>query len=1684
MAPSANPIQVMGGAVDVTTDSTTSFRLPGPTPVVAPPSSVPMEPRVRASRDLLAALKVELDQHPKPMRAGRLYFETGRLHESPHGEFKEAAEAFLKAHALLGDHLPSIRGARPTLLALGRAQETLPLFDAELRLTPEPEQKAQILYDKAGVLEDLLGQKKEAREVLEIAAELGKSDATRVKSIERAESLARAWEPLGRALERESNAIKDDPRHRSALIGARARLLEAHRGDPATAVELYKSAADGDPQSSSALHALKRLHYGHQRWRDLITVLEREAELAADPGVRALSYYRMGRLWLDRLGNVDDALGAMERAAREGGSDPMILEELARLYELAGRHADLALVLERLAERGSSPADQLACFLRIGELYETRLSDDSKAIVWYERARAVDRCYIPVLQALSELYTQKSEFEKLVEVHIGEAEGTTDPARRAAAYARVAELYETNLGRPEQAMVHHARALGVQPGYASSFKALVRLLTQAQKYPELVELYERAVDQATDPEGKVLYLYKIGRLYEDALSSPAQALVAYRRILEIAPHEVAAVHSLQRSAERAGLFKDLIAALELEADRVPDKRRKLELYHRAGEVAETDLKDDSLAINMFKRLIEIDKTFAPAYASLGRLYYKAGRWEELIDTYKSELRLLPKGPTLSALQLKMGQLQEERLGHDEDALGSYRRAVEADPSHRAAVRALERKLEQKGVWDELVRVLEAELGTLEEPKLKARTLLRIGEVCENRLRAPEKALLSYEQALALDAELAPARDGRIRLLTEARDYRRLVEELEHEASAQRDGRLATWALLRAGEVYRDDLGDPHKAVRAFEAVLERDPSHVEALLALEPLYAERGAWDLLANVYAAEARVLSDKAARVGALRELGRLQQSGKVTTPDHGRQAFGAILQLMPGDTGALFALERIALVDGDAALLAHVDSNLAAALSDPISIATHETRLGELLEAAGDPQALDVFRAALARDAEGIGAARGLSRIAERSGDPALLGEAAEREARVLLDVGRAASGLVQAGERLWGGGDFERATQAFARALEIDPDHEQATARIAELLLSRNEVDRLLALLTRAAGAAKKTERAAALWTSVADLHATRKHDLAAALAVLQRAQTLHPKHVPILVKLADLYASDGQWSEAVERLKQALAGKPDAQTAVEANFRLGSIIDEHLDDPARALTHLDAVLNSEPNHRGALERLAMIQARRGQFDQAAETAQRLVRMSPEIKARVSALTLLGRVERQRGQFEAAAHAYEQAVAVIGVEGTAAQEFRELVSTPRPGDNPTFTRYLAALVRYIESTTAPPAAAFVEVARTLSERMNQPDQALSWLERGLNVHSSDIDLRSDLAQRLLRVGQHQRAVAELERVVSADPSREGAWRQLAEGLQRLQRSGDGSVGVAPLVALGFANDLERATWSTRVARTAAALPGSFGSGELSSISPRTGDDPAVRLIAALGDIASKLYPPELERWNVTSRDRLSAKSGHPTRALADRLAAVFGLGDYELYVHRAHAGLVELELTDPISVLVPVSVTSMSEAEQAFLLGRALAMAARGLAAVDRLPPSSLGVLLAAGARLIEPNFSAGEHDEEFLSVQSRKLSKALPWLGRGPIEDAARAYAQAPLRDLGDWTLSVKVAAARAAAILADDLPSSVALVRKLEGDLSGATGTALAQGARISHDLVRFWISEAAFVLRRRLGLA
>lgn len=1622
-----------------------------------------------------------------PAARARIQFECGRLCESVLGRSEEAIAHYRKALTDNPSHVPSIRALRRLLLSRGEYGSAVSLYDAQIAATRSPSARSALLAEKARLLEDRLGQRRESREAFAAALELNPGDAALLKAVARAELGARAWDALDKTVEHSAATVKNDARHRAALLVERARLAESRRRNQAQAAELYQAALDADPRSDSAVHALKRLHYSHQRWRDLVGVLEREAEQVADPDARAMALYRVGRVEIDKLGNLEQGTHALERALGIAKDDRLILEALMRAYEAAQNHAALTNVLLRLADLARTDAERIAYLSRGAQIFEDQLGDDQTAVAWYEKALSFDRAHAPALAALSRLYGRTQSWESLLAICAGEAEAARDPLRRASAHARMAEILEKELQKPELALSHHARALGIVPGYAASFKALTRLYTSGRRYPELVELYERAVDLAHDAETKITYLFKIGRVHEDALGDPSAALTAYRRILGIDAGHLGAVHAAQRAAERGGLYRELTEMLELEAKLVRDPKERLMLLHRAGEVAEHDLNDDAIALGLQRRVLELDPKFQPALASLGRLYFRAGRWEDLVHVYQAELSSLPRGVESARLDYKIGEIYEHRIAKDDLALGAYRRALEADPQHLPARRALERKLTDKNRFEEIAKLIEGELATESDPKAIARAALRLGEVLELRMNAPDKALAAYERALGAAPEFRPARDARVRLLSEAKDWERLVSELLKEAATSADPHLSIAAMLRAGEVYQTELNSPQKAIECFESVLEKDPGHVEALFALEALYFERAQWEPLAKVYATEARVLSEPSARVAALSELGRLEETKGVGSEDERKAAYFAMLQLEPNDAAALSALERIALESGDAALLANVDAKLADLAEDPEVKAAHLTRLAETLERSADPSALEVLRSAIAADPDSLSAARGITRLAEQSGEPRLLEEASAHESRVTGDTEVAARLLVRSAIVRADRGDVDGALGLLRRTLEQNPDFEAAAAKLYELLTARGAVDELIGLLTNAANSASVPGRVAALWIMVSDLYAERKQDVPAAVAALRRAQNLVPGHAGTLVKLADLYASDRQWAEAVERLKQALGHATSDELKVDIQLRLAAILQDELGDSERALQSLNAALALDAGSREALSRLARLELARGRGDQAAELAARLVRVSPELEERVEALTLLGDLERTRGQQAAAVQAYEQAVALCGLQGEAAARFRSLTADQAKGrEPPSYARYAAALRQYAEQHPTPGpelTAIYVELGRVLADDMGQAEQAALALEKGIAQSPADSDLAITYAQRLLEAQRFTEAAAAYRRALSIDVFRPEAFRGLGEAWRGLGRTAEAACAVGAVVALDSGNDWERASLSSRVVRAAQQAPGSLDGGELASIDVNPAQSTATALLAALGDTVGKVFPPELERFGLSVRDKLSSKSGHPLRAIAERVATVFAVEDFELYVHRAHAGAVQLELTDPVSVLVPASVSGLPEPAQVFALARAFASMARGLAAVERLNGAELRLLLAAAARGADGSFGRGTASEEELSMLQRRVAKAMPWLGRGAIEEAARAYVSAPPADIEEWRLAARMTSTRAAAIVCDDIVAAADFLRRTEGELSGAEGDALFAGQRLLGDMLGFWVSDAAFAMKRRLGM-
>jgi tetratricopeptide (TPR) repeat protein len=1644
---------------------------------VGPPPRVELG---EAARWLVTVAEHELAQHPDPARAARLHFEVARVLPDP----LKALDHYLKAIDSNAQHLPSIRAARRLWLELGDVKAAVALFDREIELVADARDKARLWFAKGRALEDAGGDLEAARACYRRAVQLDATSPTYFGALGQSEHAVQAWEELDGARAGGANAVVDS-RHRAALLVGRARLHETRLGRIESATDLYKQAWELDANSSAARQALKRLFYVQERWRDLIAVLEREAAQTRDPAVRTHALFAIGRVQSERLGDRAEAVRALARAMQSAPSDRLVLECLARLYEAAGEQKSLAHTLAHAVEPTTEPAERVALLCRIGAIYERRLHDDEQARRWYESALGVDAGHAAAINALDGIYVRARAWEALIVMHLAAAEAIADSTRRAAAHARIAAVFEDHVAQPEEAMRHHARALSLDPTLEGSFKALARLYAEHGRHRQLIELYERGIERASERDVRCALLLKIGLLHEDALRDPAQAMHAYERVLIEQPDHLAALHALQRSAERAGRHADLCDALEREAGLTDDPRRKTALLQRAGDVLADKICDREAAVLMLRRVLELDPSHAQALASLAKLYQATGRYEALRDIYERELGILPKGPRQLVLLQQLGELCEKELGDDDQAQGYYRRAIAQDPSFGPALRALSYQLLRKQDYKGLVGVLQSELIGEQPPEAFAPRAYRLGEVYEMHLEDYKRAAVAYEQALEAMPDYRPAIEalGRVRVLLG--DFARQAKELVVDARRLQDSALAIDALLRAGEIYADILGAPGEAIAAYGMVRSIQRDNLPALLALEPLLREAGRYEELLEVYATLAGVLGEPRARVAALEELARLHETHVPRDNDGDlRRAYHAILSIDGSHIGALEGLERVALKAGDAALLCDVDARFARALSDPALVAAHQCRLGDALVAGNPAAALAAYKAALEHEPHSYAAIRGLGAAARACGDTPTLIDALRREAAFCSDGALAAEALVQSAKlRLVELGDPKGAIDDAERALERWPDHEHAARTLGDLLREARQIDRLITLLSRAAGGAKESARVGSLWRVVARLYADDKADIGAALAALDRLSG-EQANDPVTLKLrGDLYVRNKQWNEAIGAYERALAGANARDLRLAIHLELSRLHTKRTGNLPLALEHLRAVVKLDGNHREALLAMFEIYGTLADHDGARVTAQKLLKVAATPAEQAWAWLQLGRVELRAGRVRQAADALHNAVAIEGPHGDAAADYKKLL-----GDDEPWSRYVEALsehlkrVRSGELQNSRLRDVYAAVARIQHEVLLQVDDAVRTLRAGLEA-TGDPELHMELAERLAQVGRADEAVIEYRSLIHVDPTNPRTWRGLARTFHETGRKLESGLALAPVALLGDATEIELGMSRQRRVHAGYAQPDSFNPEALMRISAgdRWQEPRIAALLASIGEALAKVYPPDFERYGVAQRDRLRPE--HATRQLCDRLARCFGVIEFDVYLHKGPVADVVAELSQPAAIMVPQFVADLPEEQQVFMLARAFATLSRDLHAAVTLGRRELTRVVIAALRTLAPAFGVGLFGEEDLNALNKKLVKALSRRNRKALEVAGAQYFGEPPIDLDTWSRTIELSSARAAAILCNDLGAVLSVFRQTGVVPARAEGAALVHNSPILGDLLRFWPSPEAFELRRAAGI-
>jgi hypothetical protein len=341
-----------------------------------------------------------------------------------------------------------------------------------------------------------------------------------------------------------------------------------------------------------------------------------------------------------------------------------------------------------------------------------------------------------------------------------------------------------------------------------------------------------------------------------------------------------------------------------------------------------------------------------------------------------------------------------------------------------------------------------------------------------------------------------------------------------------------------------------------------------------------------------------------------------------------------------------------------------------------------------------------------------------------------------------------------------------------------------------------------------------------------------------------------------------------------------------------------------------------------------------------------------------------------------------------------------------------------------------------------------------------------------------------GRHQEAIQQLRTLLYSDLLKTEAWRDLARNFDALRRSGESRLALMPLAILGAASDAEIGHLSTNPPRPAMAREESLTNDVLRALLPKgPAEESAGDLLAALGPGLPKLYPPDLEAFGLVARDRVTSRQGHPLRTLADRIATVLCVDEFELYVHRVRSRGLAVELSNPPSLLVPAQVAELPESQQVFLLARPLAAISVGLHPVEKLTPREVEVLLASACRNVSPGYGSGLTSEDFLADQAKRIHKALPRRTRKSVEQMAARYVEAPRLDFTRWSAAVGRVCQAIAALLADDLVACVEVMQRSERELHGLEGPALVRSSSTIRDLLRFWVSDAGVKLRKQIGM-
>lgn len=713
----------------------------------------------------------------------------------------------------------------------------------------DPQDRIDILNAVAKIYEEELSEPESAFVVLQAAFREDYAHERTARELERLAESAHKWEDLlSEYTQRVQSLEGEDPDSAADLWVKIGRWYGDHLAHLDYAIHSVECALRLDANHLGALSALADFQRTRQSWPELIETLRKHASVEVDQAKKVDLYLSLADLLEGQMQVPMEAISAY-RSALE--ADPSCMDALVCLERMYRQHEmweQLIEVLGRIADLRTVERDVIRLRLEVGELWDVRMLDASRAIAAYRDVLEIDSGNLPALRALELLYEKTGQSEEYLSILEAQLDVSPTDAERISLYQRMASAWEERFGKLDRAAECLEKIVAIDERSYDAYGELARLYRQDEKWDSLIDTHRNYIMAASDPVTRIELYCAMGEVYDKHLQDPDRAIEAYKDALTFDPDEPRALDALGRLYERIEEW-DMATDAMSQLVRITDEPRKqVELHHRMGRVMAVNLSDGEMAEDHFLRALSIEQAHVPTMEQLVSLYSQRGDWLKA-----AQMMVRAESYTTSILEkirLLYGaaRIYLDKLSSVEQAKEYLAAVIALDPEHVGAAEPLAELYFKRTDWQPLSPILDMLVRKAQQEQADPQ---RLNELyfrtarCADELGDYDKAIQYYKAAYDIDSTYLPTLVGRADLLYKMQSWEEAGKIYQTILVQHRDALSEADVVriyYRLGMV-RQNLGERKKALNMFEKALEIDPTHRDTLTAVIQIQLEQGEFE-------------------------------------------------------------------------------------------------------------------------------------------------------------------------------------------------------------------------------------------------------------------------------------------------------------------------------------------------------------------------------------------------------------------------------------------------------------------------------------------------------------------------------------------------------------------------------------------------------------------------------------------------------------------------------------------------------------------------------------------------------------------------------------------------------------------------------------------------------------------------